>query len=653
MEATSFIKEDENRRSLDPLVSWIVNHVEQWEEFRDEACSKHSEYYRIWRGMWNASDKERQAERSRIIAPATQQAVESQVAELEESIFARKRWIDFDKLADFTDNEEHNEIASEIILEELLEDLEHVDVKSAVSEALLNGALYGTGVVKIVVEEEDQRTPVSTKKSKVDKKIIVRWVPIDPAQFAIDPTATSIDAALGVAHTPIVPKHEVQIKQSKGIYEAGPLGDRNESLYRSDREESRPQDEDKVELIEYHGLVPTHLLPDEDTGFDLLSFAEVKAPKVDTGDMTEVIVVIANRNKRLSVTKNPFIMQDRGFVSFQFDTVPNRFYGRGVVEKAYNAQKALDTELRARIDSLGLSTYPMTIVNTLMAPRSLDASVTPGKRVFVNGAPSDALDVLKLPGPDANSYRHANDLERMVQMATGSVAPTSPMGVNPTNETASGMSMMLGAMFKRTKRTLRNVEQGVLIPAIHKTVWRYMQFRPDRYPVQDYRFIVTSGLGASAREFEVAQLNQFLQTMPPGSPEYWTVLLAVLENFSVDSKEELIGFVRQRIQSSMEPQEDPELALRTKELELKERELAFKMQSKVEELSLKAQEVEAEARRDEGEAKWNESTALVNQMKAEAEARAKAAEAQEKQTAAVLNLAKAKAEADGQRESAT
>ena len=52
------------------------------------------EYYRLWRGQWDPADSQRASERSRIISPALQQAVESNVAELEEATFGRGKFFD-------------------------------------------------------------------------------------------------------------------------------------------------------------------------------------------------------------------------------------------------------------------------------------------------------------------------------------------------------------------------------------------------------------------------------------------------------------------------------------------------------------------------------------------------------------------------------
>jgi len=631
---------DEKLAMSDPLVSWVLSQVEPWERWRDQQYKDAwAEYYRLWRGKWSPKDKDRQVERSKIITPATQQAVEAQVAEMEESLFARKRWFDTEGF-DPTGDPDLDAEASEIILDFLTEDMEHSNIKQVMTEVLLNGALYGNCTIKITVEEVEERVPLFGQGIQIQKTSKVKYAAVDPMNLVVDPAATSLEDSLGIAHCYVMPEHLIKEKQNSGIYEEGFIGSMETSLYMDGREESRPVDEQGAEVIEWHGKVPKNLLKKK-RGF----MEPFKHDDMDS-DLVEAIVIISNRSKRLFASENPFVMKDRGFVNCQWDTVPNRFWGRGVVEKAFNAQKALDTEIRARIDALSLSTYPMTVVNTLMAPRSMDSRVTPGKRVAVNGNPAEALSVLKLPGPDANSYRHSNDLERMVQMATGSVAPASPMGVNPTNETASGMSMMLGAMFKRSKRTLRNIEESLIKPLIQKTAWRYMQFDPKRYPFADYKFVVYSGLGASAREFEVAQLSQFLQTMEPGSPEYWIITRAMLENFSLDAKDELLGLVKGRIESAMNPQPpqptiDEQIKMKTQELN------EMKVQAQIQKdqmmLQLKAEEVDAEAARDRGEAQWSESTAVKNIQTMDAQITKLLAEADEKEAAAVKHLADARA----------
>ena len=633
-------RDDMPLRMSDPLVSWILAQVSPWERWQDTNLKdKYGEYYRIWRGIWAAKDKDRQVERCKLIAPATMQAVEAQVAEMEESIFARKRWFDTDGFNPTGDPELDRE-ASEILTEFLTEDMELAGIKSVVTEALLNGALYGNVIIKINTEKVSTRIPQINGGIQFQEEILTRYEAVDPLGFVIDPAATNINDALGCAHIYVTPTHLITAKQKEGIYEKGDLGAMEHSLYMDSREENRPADEEGTELIEWHGKVPKALLERSTDALGAMHLGD----DVDS-DLVEAIVVIANRSKRLSAAENPYVMKDRGFVACQWDTVPNRFRGRGVVEKAWNSQKGLDTEIRARVDALSLSTYPMTVVNTLMAPRSMDSRVTPGKRVAVNGNPSEAMSILKLPGPDQNSYRHASDMERSVQTATGSISPSSPIGVNPTNETSGGMSMMLGAMFKRAKRTLRNIEEGVIEKLVQKSAYRGMQFQPRRYPFSDYKFIVNSGLSASAREFEVAQLNQVIQTMEPGGPEYWIILRTMLENYNIDSKDEILGLVQGRVEQAMNPPEpQPTFAeqMEMKKLELQEMQLQFKMQESKVKLGLESEKVDAEAERDRSEAQWSQSTAMANIAKMEAEIDKMDAEALEREAMSVKHLADAR-----------
>jgi tRNA G10 N-methylase Trm11 len=77
------------------LESWVINKCDQWRDhYETNYSEKFDEYYRIWRGIWDKSDSMRDSERSRIISPATQQAVESAVAEVEEATFGRGKFFD-------------------------------------------------------------------------------------------------------------------------------------------------------------------------------------------------------------------------------------------------------------------------------------------------------------------------------------------------------------------------------------------------------------------------------------------------------------------------------------------------------------------------------------------------------------------------------
>jgi len=98
-------------------------------------------------------------------------------------------------------------------------------------------------------------------------------------------------------------------------------------------------------------------------------------------------------------------------------------------------------------------------------------------------------------------------------------------------------------LMKRQKRTLVNFQENFLIPFVRKAAYRYMQFDPENYPVNDYKFVPFSSLGAMAREYEVAQLSQMLQMVPPNSPAQGALLKGILDHLNVANREELIAAI--------------------------------------------------------------------------------------------------------------
>ena len=90
---------------------------------------------------------------------------------------------------------------------------------------------------------------------------------------------------------------------------------------------------------------------------------------------------------------------------------------------------------------------------------------------------------------------------------------------------------------------------------IEKTAWRYMQFDPEHYPVSDYKFVPSSSLGVIAREYEVTQLVQLLQTLGQDSPMYPMLVSAVVDNMGLSNREEIITQMQQAAQPNPEQQQ--------------------------------------------------------------------------------------------------
>jgi len=542
------------------IAGYIMSKCEQWRDHYDtNYAERFDEYYRLWRGMWAAEDSLRHSERSRLISPALQQAVESSVAEVEEATFGRGRFFDIrDDLVD------QNPTDIVRLRNQLEEDFSRTKIRQAVAECILNSAVFGTGIAELVIEEIKEMSPATRPVMdgamtavgvETRDRFVVKVKPILPQNFLIDPVAASIDDALGVAIDEFVPRHQVEELIEQGVYDDVVL----EAAYPdSDLEpdqELTVYNDDKIRLTKYYGKIPTYLFNEamqEDLGDDLEIAELLEEPEEEATGYIEVVAVIANGGQLLKVEANPYMMQDRPVIGFSWDVVPGRFWGRGVCEKGYNSQKALDTELRARIDALALTIHPMLAVDATRLPRGMKLDVRPGKTILTNGNPQEILQPFNFGGVNQITFSQGAELQKMVQQATGAVDSAGMQGVVNGEATAAGISMGLGAIIKRHKRTLINFQESFLLPMIEKSAWRYMQFAPELYPVQDFKFIPTSSLGIIAREYEVTQLVQLLQTMDKQSPMYPQLLEAIIDHMNISNREELINTLRQSSQPKPE-----------------------------------------------------------------------------------------------------
>jgi hypothetical protein len=542
------------------LESWVMEKCREWRDhYESNYETKFDEYYRLWRGIFSSEDRNRDSERSQIISPALQQAVESSVAEIEEATFGRGKFFDIKD-----DDQQPQDVA--YLRDQLTKDFKKNKVRKAVGECLINAAVYGTGIAELVLEERKEMRPASRptmdgQLQEVGVEMFDRTVcklrSVQPQNFLIDPVATSVDDSIGVAIDEFVPVHQVELLQEKGVYKDVPFNFAYPDIDLDADHELTTQPTDKVRLTKYYGLVPRHLLENDDL------YEEVEELVPSDEDKTfyvEAIVVIANGGTLLKAEKNPYMMQDRPVIAFPWDVVPNRFWGRGVCEKGYNSQKALDAELRARIDALALTVHPMMAMDATRLPRGAKPEIKAGKIILTNGNPAEVLQPFNFGQVNQITFAQAAELQKMVQTATGAIDSAGIPGSINGEATAAGISMSLGAIIKRHKRTLINFQESFLIPFVSKAAYRYMQFEPEIYPVADYQFEVSSSLGIIAREYEVTQLVQLLQTMGQDSPLYPTLIQSIIDNMNLSNREELITALQQAAQPSPEQQQAQQAA---------------------------------------------------------------------------------------------
>lgn len=548
--------------SNNKLVEWILSHIEDWRENRDDNyLESWKSYERIWRGVWDGADKTRETERSKIISPATQQAIESHTSEIEEAL-----WGAGANLFDIDDDDQDKQDI-EYLKKYMHEKFKKNKLRKNISDVVLMSSIYGTGIGEIITTEKEELSPATRAIPEVNAiavgtvtntNVSVELRPVNPKNFLIDPTANSIEEALGVAIEEFVGSHIIAKGMKDGIYKQTKTGDNsppNDDLEPSSIEES--YNDDKVKIIRYYGLIPENLLTEEgDEVVDLFNDATSGELMAEYGNLVEAIVVIANDTDLLKAERSPYMMKDRPIVAYQDDTVPGRFWGRGIAEKGYNMQKGIDAQLRSHLDSLALTTVPMMGMDATRLPRGAKFEIRPGKNILTNGNPAEILMPFKFGNTDEGNAAAAANFERMLLQATGTLDTTTMQ----TPPIGGELSVALSGIIKKNKRTLVNFQENFLIPFVEKAAWRFMQFDSQNFPVKDWKFIPTGTLGMLAREVEQLQFINLMKTLGPDSPLMPILMQGVIEGSSLPNKQQLLAQLNQAQQPSPEQQQMQQMA---------------------------------------------------------------------------------------------
>ncbi len=548
------------------LTAFVVDHCNRWRDWRDtNYLSLWEEYERIFRGEWASEDKTRESERSRIVTPAAQQAVETRHAEIMEAIFGSGEFFDIeDDLQDVNGQT----IDIEALRAQLSEDFKKDKIKKAIDQIELLAEIYGTGIGEIVVGMETEYIPATqpipgqmgqAAIGVIEKpRVAVKLVPVNPKNFLFDPNGTTVDDCMGVAIEKYVSIHKVVRNIERGIYRKVNITPTYEDSQLEPTQEVQNYQDEKVKLLTYYGLVPreylTKLEEMEEGGKIEELFPEDSAAE-DYQDMVEALIVIGNDGMLLKAEANPYMMKDRPVLTYQDDTVPNRLLGRGTIEKAYNMQKAIDAQVRSHLDSLALTTAPMMGMDATRLPRGAKFEVKPGKALLTNGNPQEILYPFKFGQTGQENITTAQTFERMLLQATGTMDSNGMVSQVSRDGNGAAMSMAVATIIKKYKRTLVNFQEDFLIPFIKKAAYRYMQFDPERYPSVDLNFVPTGTLGILAREYEQQQFVGLLQTLGPDTPVLPIILKGIVANSSLSNRLELLEALTQMAQPNPEQQQ--------------------------------------------------------------------------------------------------
>ena len=327
------------------------------------------------------------------------------------------------------------------------------------------------------------------------------------------------------------------------------------------------------------------------------------------------------------------MLKDRPIVAYQDDTVPKRFWGRGIAEKCYNMQRAIDAQLRAHLDSLALTTAPMMGMDATRLPRGARFEVRPGKTILTNGDPREVLQPFQFGQTDASNLETAKAFQTMLLQATNTMNTQDDV----KQATGGELSVALATVLKKNKRTLVNFQDNFLVPFITKVAHRFMQFAPEEFPVADYKFVANSSLGNLAKEVEQLQFLNLLKTLGPNSPIVPILLEGIIENSSIENRAMLI----ETLQKGKDAQEKQQAQTTQMQMGQVQAEIALN-NSEAQENMAQAQKYQVDAQLAPQEIQAKLMTALATNLPSESDEQA--AEFKRRKETAELMLKQAEME---------
>jgi hypothetical protein len=398
--------------------------------------------------------------------------------------------------------------------------IEESNGTSELRNALLEAALFGTGIVKgpfnynktlsrWVTDENGERTytPLEVRVPRIE--FVSIW------DFFPDPAATSIEDCEYIVHRHKMNKSQLRALsrmpffKKDAIRECLQMGPNyTEKDYEHElKDDQRTEDygSAQYEVLEYWGIMDAEYA--REVGMEI-------PDEVDDLDEVQVNAWISN-GKLLRGVVNPFTPYRLPYNAFPYERNPYSFFGIGVAENMDDSQQIMNGHARMAIDNLALAGSLVFDVDesALVGGQSMD--IFPGK-VFRRqaGMPGQAIYGVKFPNTSQENMMMFDKFRQLADEQTGIPSYShGQTGVQSMTRTASGMSMLLGAASLNIKTVIKNIDDFLLKPLGEAYYQWNMQFFEGELDIEGDLEVHAMGTNSlMQKEVRSQRLTMFLQT---------------------------------------------------------------------------------------------------------------------------------------------
>jgi len=227
---------------------------------------------------------------------------------------------------------------------------------------------------------------------------------------------------------------------------------------------------------------------------------------------------------------NPDKEGKKPYYKASFESIPGKFWGRGIPELMKDIQESCNATIRALINNEALSSGPFIMVDeSQMVPGQDYENLHPHKIFYYDSTRTyKGKDGISFNQPKSNAAELLavyNSFQQKADEYTGIPAYTYGMGgqIGGGGRTATGLSMLMQAASKGIKFVLFNIDTRIISPAVEHLYIFNMQYSEDESIKGDLKIVAKGALSLVVKEQLQIRRTEFLN-MVGTNPIYSQIL---------------------------------------------------------------------------------------------------------------------------------
>ena len=474
------------------LKEWVLKHYQVgkafWQPYQDDWKQIKKEYEGIYL-------PEKEWYQSNIIVPTLKKVVRALCSHYMGILLSKGA-----ESFDIAPGEESDKDNATLLRYKIIYDLTTLEIERKMLPILQNFVLYGyaVGYVPWKHTVEKQRTG----KTAI-KEVVTFDGPdlqcVDLQKLYTDPNCKDL-SSWKIYQKDDVPIHYLKQKEKEDVFFN--VDELKQSIYPDSNRENKH--EDKVELLEYHGLIPKALLDGKTD-----SLVE---PNPFDDEYVQGIVVLANQEVVIRASEYPYWCNDI-FVAFTNDHMIDEIVGKGVGEDIKALAPMLTNLYNKLCDCINIITNPMYEVSKGYLGRGKTILSRPGRMLRVKAIGSiKQIDTTAQAASLSKLQELIGMIDKIIEELTGATPQVMPTGdKKDVHSTATGLQMM-------TQQSMQPINSKVkfyLEPPMRKILGIIYRHNIQHFKKENAVRI----LGEKASKFNLTEITR-ADIMMKGNPDF-------------------------------------------------------------------------------------------------------------------------------------